>query len=86
MLLSKAKPLAREKVLIVGLGEVGRSLFELVEESGGFEFYGSDADEAKIQVLTQTSLPRNVDIMHICLPRANQEKFVTIVKDYIERF
>jgi UDP-N-acetyl-D-mannosaminuronate dehydrogenase len=77
--------MAKEKVLIVGLGEVGQPLLELVKESGWFEVYGFDVDEAKIQALKQT-LPINVDIMHICLPCANQEEFVTIVKDYIERF
>ena len=37
----------KEKVLIVGLGEVGRPLFELTKESGEYEAYGFDLGRAK---------------------------------------
>jgi len=76
----------KEKVLIVGLGEVGRPLFELMKESGEYEVYGLDLDKAKMKTLEQISLPRNVDIMHVCLPCSNKGKFITIVRNYIERF
>jgi len=33
----------------VGLGEVGRSLFDLLKESGRFEVYGFDIDEEKMR-------------------------------------
>src|SRR4030067_1392754 len=78
--------MAKEKVLIVGLGEVGRPLFELMKESGEYEVYGLDLDEAKMKTLEQISLPRNIDIMHVCLPCPNKGKFITIVRNYIERF
>ena len=78
--------MAKEKVLIVGLGEVGRPLFELIKESGEYDVYGLDLDKAKMKTLEQTSLPRNIDIMHVCLPCSNKEKFISIVRDYIERF
>jgi UDP-N-acetyl-D-mannosaminuronate dehydrogenase len=76
----------KEEVLIVGLGEVGRPMFELMKESGEYEVYGLDLDKAKMKTLEQISLPRNVDIMHVCLPCSNKGKFITIVRNYIERF
>jgi len=76
----------KEKVLIVGLGEVGRPLFELMKESGEYDVYGLDLDKAKMKTLEQISLPRNVDILHVCLPCSNKGKFITIVRNYIERF
>jgi len=78
--------MAKEKVLIVGLGEVGRPLFEITKESGEYEVYGFDLDKTKMKTLEQSSLPRNVDIMHICLPCSNKEKFITIARNYVERF
>ncbi len=78
--------MAKEKVLIVGLGEVGRPLFELTKESGEYEAYGFDLDKAKMKILEKSSLPRNVDIMHICLPCLNKKKFITIARNYVEKF
>jgi len=43
--------LVKPIVLIVGLGEVGRSLFELLRESEKFEVYGWDIDEKKMQIM-----------------------------------
>jgi UDP-N-acetyl-D-mannosaminuronate dehydrogenase len=76
----------KEKVLILGLGEVGRPMFELIKESGQYEVYGLDLEKAKMKTLKQTSWPKNVDIMHVCLPCSNKGKFITIVRDYIEKF
>jgi UDP-N-acetyl-D-mannosaminuronate dehydrogenase len=76
----------KEKVLIVGLGEVGRPIFELIKESGEYDVYGLDLDKAKMKTLEQTSWPKNVDIMHVCLPCSNKGKFITIVRDYMEKF
>ena len=78
--------MSKEKVLIVGLGEVGRPLFKLTKESGEYEVYGLDLDKAKMKNLEQISLPTNVDIMHVCLPCSNKGKFIMIVRNYVERF
>jgi UDP-N-acetyl-D-mannosaminuronate dehydrogenase len=77
--------LKEEKVLVVGLGEVGRPMFELLKESGEFDIYGFDLDESRIKVPEQTSLPRKVDVIHICLPWAKQGEFAAIVTNYNER-
>ena len=76
----------KETVLVVGLGEVGRPLFELLDESGKFIVFGFDTDKSKMQSLRQTTLPNKVDIIHICLPCSNKSKFVDIVTSYIGKF
>jgi UDP-N-acetyl-D-mannosaminuronate dehydrogenase len=78
--------LPKETVLVVGLGEVGRPLFELLDESGKFIVFGFDTDKSKMQSLRQTTLPNKVDIIHICLPCSNKSKFVDIVTSYIGKF
>jgi UDP-N-acetyl-D-mannosaminuronate dehydrogenase len=60
--------LPKKKVLVVGLGEVGRPLLDLVKESGEFDVYGFDSDKAKMRILKQGPLPENFDVMHsVCL-------------------
>jgi len=80
--------MVREKVLVVGLGEVGRPLFELLKESGKFEVYGFDLDAEKMRDVEQSEdvLPRAVDVMHVCIPCTDKEDFVNNVVGYVERF
>lgn len=80
--------MTKEKVLVIGLGEVGRPLFELLKESGKFEVYGFDVDESKMRDTGQSfeALPEKVDIMHVCIPCASKEAFAETVTDYAERF
>ena len=76
-----------EKVLVVGLGEVGRTLFELFEESEKFDVYGLDVDEARMsEVMGDKKMPNRVDVMHICYRCASQERFVQTSFDYIKKF
>ena len=49
--------MVKERVLVVGLGEVGRLLFELLRESGKFEVYGFDVNEAKMLEVEQDVYP-----------------------------
>jgi len=70
----------------VGLGEVGRSLFELLKESKKFEVYGWDVDEKKMQDVQQGGLPKEVDVLHICYGCRDQESFVKATVDYMRRF
>lgn len=76
----------KKKVLVVGLGEVGRPLLDLVKESREFDVYGFDSDKAKMRTVKQGPLPENFDVIHICLPCSDRDKFVTIVRNYIDRF
>jgi len=80
--------LVGEKVLVVGLGEVGRPLFDLLRESGQFTVYGFDTDNAKMREAGQghDELPSEVNVMHVCLPCNEQDKFVSIVVGYAKKF
>jgi len=80
--------LIKEKVLVVGLGEVGRPLFELLRESDQFYVYGFDIDKEKMRDVGQSDkrLPRKVDVMHVCVPCFSQDEFVNVVFDYFIRF
>lgn len=76
----------KDKILVVGLGEVGTAMFDLVKESGKFEVYGLDLDKTKMKDLKQKALPEATNVMHICLPCKEQTKFVDIVTSYARRF
>jgi len=75
-----------ENVLVIGLGEVGRSLLELLRESRKFAVYGYDPDEDKMRKAGTTQIPEKVDVMHICYPCGDEEKFVKGTIDYVNRF
>jgi UDP-N-acetyl-D-mannosaminuronate dehydrogenase len=77
----------KEKVLIVGLGEIGRALFELYKESEKFDVYGFDIDKGRMCSITGEKEPREkVDVMHVCYPCHNQEEFVLTTLDYNKKF
>jgi UDP-N-acetyl-D-mannosaminuronate dehydrogenase len=81
--------LVHEKVLIVGLGEIGHTLFRLFTEAKDrFDVYGLDVDEAKMRELGQSKskVPRRIDTLQICIPCPVQEKFVDIALAYIAEY
>ena len=78
--------MAKEKVLIVGLGEVGQTLYELFTESGKFNVYGLDADKNKTKsVAGNREPPKTVDVMHICFGCGKQQNFVQTTVGYMKR-
>jgi UDP-N-acetyl-D-mannosaminuronate dehydrogenase len=84
----EANQLKKQKVLVVGLGEIGRPLFELLNERGCFQVYGFDIDKTKMLQLKQNAemLPKKVDVMHICIPYSSQEEFINSVVDYAKKY
>ena len=80
--------MTKEKVLVVGLGEIGQALFALLKKENGFTVYGLDLDEAKMRAASQdrSKLPNEVDTMHVCLPCKNQDDFVGTVARYAKQF
>jgi len=79
--------MSKQKVLIVGLGEVGHALFDLFKESGKFEVYGLDVNEKKMKdIVGELQLPETVDVMHICYPCFKPEEFIRTAVNYIEKF
>jgi UDP-N-acetyl-D-mannosaminuronate dehydrogenase len=81
------KVVEKEKALIVGLGEVGRPLFELLRESDKFSVYAFDVDEAKMREVGQNpnSLPSEVNTMHVCIPYKDAG-FEDAVVNYVKKF
>ena len=76
----------KEKVLIVGLGEVGQALFELLIKNEHFAAYVFDTKKQKMREIGQKAMPDEVDTMHVCIPCVDQEKFVKTVVEYVKRF
>jgi len=78
--------LTKPVVLVVGLGEVGRPLFELLKKSEKFEVYCWDIDNRIMQDFQLDSLPKEIDVLHICYPCGDQEDFVKTTLFYVKRF
>ncbi len=81
--------MTKETVLVIGLGEIGYTLFALLnEEKKSFAVYGLDLDETKMRQLNQSrsKFPSQIDTMHVCLPCSNQQNFADIVVGYVEEF
>ena len=81
--------MAKETVLIVGLGEIGHTLFALYDEAKEkFSVYGIDLDQKKMNTLSQSKdkVPTKVDTLQVCLPCGSQEKFADIIKGYVEQY
>lgn len=76
-----------QSVIIVGLGEVGQTLFDLFKKSRKFEVFGLDLDKSKMQrIAGNLALPESVDVMHVCYPCRDQEVFVNLTMDYLKKF
>lgn len=65
-----------ESVLVVGLGEIGQPLLEVL--SGHHPTFGLDLDPS-------VELPTDVDVMHICYPFRIPD-FLEVTARYIEKF
>jgi UDP-N-acetyl-D-mannosaminuronate dehydrogenase len=78
--------LAKETVLVVGLGEIGLPICELLRESGRFTVYGLDTDRKKMQEINQGEIPDKIDVMHVCIPCGGKEQLVEIVTGYVKQF
>jgi UDP-N-acetyl-D-mannosaminuronate dehydrogenase len=76
----------KENVLVVGLGEVGHALFELLKETEKFDVYGFDVDAEKMRRIAGEEKPPRVNVMHICYPCSKQDEFVKTTLDYIKKF
>jgi UDP-N-acetyl-D-mannosaminuronate dehydrogenase len=77
-----------QSVLVVGLGEIGGTVFDILKESGNFQLYGVDLDKAKMKEAGATEPPKgiSVDVIDICIPVPTKKKFLEISQDYIEKY
>ena len=79
--------MVQEKVLILGLGEIGHTLFALFTEAKDrFAVYGLDLDEAKMRELDQSKIPSSINTLQVCIPCTNPDKFADIVAKYVEEY
>jgi len=80
--------LAKENVLVVGLGEVGLPLFDLLREKRRFAVFGLDIEQKRMRELGQeeTSFPSEFDVMHVCISCLDKDGFVNTVASYVRRF
>ena len=81
--------MVKETVLIVGLGEIGHTLFALYGEAKEkFSVYGLDLDVQKMKLLNQSKdkVPAKVDTLQVCLPCSSQEKFADTIKGYVHQY
>lgn len=69
--------------IILGMGEVGETLFDLLEERG-FGSVGIDTDGLKCKNYSKSQKIENPEYLHVCLPGELSE-FVDITLDWINK-
>jgi len=65
-------------ILVVGMGEIGRPIFEIIEENSEYTVYGEDLDVSKCSP-NLSKIPDEIDIMHICIPCKDMVSFIKTV-------
>lgn len=81
--------MAKETVLLIGLGEIGHTLFSLYSaKKDVFSVFGIDIDETKMKELGQdkSKIPAKIDTLQVCMPCGNPDKFAQIVADYVQQY
>ena len=69
--------------IILGMGEVGETLFDLLIDRK-FDCIGIDLDDSKCKNYTENEIIENPQYLHVCLP-GELEKFTDIVIEWINK-
>ncbi len=69
--------------IILGMGEVGKTLFDLLVERG-FNCIGIDMEKSKCKNYSENSTIQNPEYLHVCLPGELTE-FVDITSNWISK-
>ena len=69
--------------IILGMGEVGETLFDLLIDRK-FDCIGIDLDDSKCKNYTKNEIIENPQYLHVCLP-GELEKFTDIVIEWINK-
>ena len=69
--------------IILGMGEVGETLFDLLVDRK-FDCIGIDLDDSKCKNYTENQIIENPQYLHVCLP-GELEKFTDIVIEWIDK-
>jgi UDP-N-acetyl-D-mannosaminuronate dehydrogenase len=77
-----------QTVLVVGLGEIGSTVYTVLKESQKFNLYGVDFDKTKMEESQTTNPPpgTKIDVMHVCIPTSDKERFIEVIQHYVEDF
>jgi UDP-N-acetyl-D-mannosaminuronate dehydrogenase len=83
-----------QTVFVVGLGEIGGTIYNVLKQNKNFQMYGTDLDKAKMQEHNAQEPPNpqpknqtaQIDVLHICIPVPNKNKFIEIAKTYIQKY
>jgi UDP-N-acetyl-D-mannosaminuronate dehydrogenase len=76
-----------QTILVTGLGEIGATVFDILKDNEKFKVYGLDLDKKKMEENNAQEPPKGkIDVLQICIPVPNKEKFVQIAKGYIEKY
>ena len=69
--------------IILGMGEVGETLFDLLIDRK-FDCIGIDLDDSKCKNYTENKIIENPQYLHVCLP-GELEKFTDVVIEWINK-
>jgi UDP-N-acetyl-D-mannosaminuronate dehydrogenase len=81
-----------QTVLVVGLGEIGGTIFSVLKDSQKFKVYGFDLDKKKmeewgiVELSQSESIVGGLEVLQICIPVPRKDKFIAIAKSYIEKY
>ena len=82
-----------QSVLVVGLGEIGGTVYGILKESGKFQIYGADLEKEKMRECAAVEPPTQekssksgIEVLDICIPVPNMKKFIEISRGYIEKY
>jgi len=70
---------------VIGLGEVGYPLYQIIVESRKYEVYGYDINKLK-SINSIDDIPKDIDILHICYPYRSKRQFIESSVSYINTF
>ena len=70
--------------IVLGMGEVGETLFDLLEERG-IDCVGIDADQAKCKKFTDSKAIEDPEYLHVCLP-GELPDFETVIEGWAKKF
>ena len=69
--------------VILGMGEVGQTLFDLLVDRK-FDCVGIDLDDSKCKKYSENQVIKNLEYLHVCLP-GELTGFTDIVLDWIDK-
>jgi len=69
--------------IVLGMGEVGETLFDLLVERG-IDCIGIDQDNSKCKNYSENTIIKNLEYLHVCLP-GELSQFVDITSNWISK-